>query len=66
MVRRQTKEERKKIIEHNRKLGIINEDQAISYGSVIVKRKATLDDYDNQGYEDNRDDVDFGQDKEKL
>ena len=57
-----TKEQRVKNIQHNRKLGIINDDTPTSNGGIIVKRKASLDDYDNQGYDDNQDDIDFGLD----
>ena len=61
MVRRQTKEERKKIIEHNRKLGIFHEDNSPS-GGVSKRRKPTLDEYDNQGSEDNLHDLDWNLD----
>ena len=55
-----TKKQRVKNIRHNRKLGIVNDDKAISYGSVAKKRHPTLDEYDNVGYEDNTEDLDWG------
>jgi hypothetical protein len=59
-----TKEQRVKNIRHNRKFGITNNDRAINYGGKCVKKKPTLDDYDNitlEG-EDNQHDIDFGLD----
>jgi len=57
-----TKKQRVENIRHNRKFGIINEDKAISYGGKTILKKASLDDYDTQGYEDNQHDIDFGLD----
>ena len=57
---RLTKKQRVKNIRHNRKLGIVNDDKAISYGSVAKKRHPTLDEYDNVGYEDNTEDLNWG------
>ena len=56
---RLTKEQRVKNIRHNRKFGIINEDKSIS-GGIAKKRRPTLDEYDNVGYEDNTHDLDWG------
>ena len=55
-----TKEQRVKNIRHNRKLGIVNEDKSISYGGIAKKKHPTLDEYDNVGYEDNTEDLDWG------
>ena len=58
-----TKEQRVKNIRHNRKFGITNNDRAINYGGKCVKKKPTLDDYDNISLVDNStNDVDFGLD----
>ena len=54
-----TKKQRVKNIRHNRKFGIINEDKSIS-GGIAKKRRPTLDEYDNVGYEDNTEDLDWG------
>jgi len=37
----------------------IKEDTILNGGKVILK-KASLDEYDNQGSEDNQEDIDFG------
>ena len=51
----------KKILTNYEALCGIEEDTILNGGKVILK-KASLDDYDNQGYEDNQENIDFGLD----
>ena len=49
----------KKILTNYEALRGIKEDTILNGGKVILK-KASLDEYDTQGYEDNQEDIDFG------
>ena len=49
----------KKILTNYEALSGIKEDTILNGGKVILK-KASLDEYDNQGSEDNQEDIDFG------
>ena len=52
----------KKILTNYEALSGIKEDTILNGGKVILK-KASLDEYDNQGSEDNQEDIDFGLNK---
>jgi len=52
----------KKILTNYETLCGIKEDTILNGGKVILK-KASLDEYDNQGSEDNQEDIDFGLNK---
>ena len=49
----------KKILTNYETLCGIKEDTILN-GGRVVKKKASLDEYDTQGYEDNQHDIDFG------
>ena len=51
----------KKILTNYEALRGIKENTILS-GGIAKKRKASLDEYDTQGYDDNQDDIDFGLD----
>ena len=51
----------KKILTNYETLCGIKEDTILN-GGRVVKKKASLDEYDTQGYEDNQHDIDFGLD----
>jgi len=51
----------KKILTNYEALRGIKENTILNGGKVVLK-KASLDDYDNQGYEDNQENIDFGLD----
>ena len=51
----------KKILTNYEALRGIKENTILS-GGIAKKRKASLDEYDTQGYEDNQHDIDFGLD----
>ena len=51
----------KKILTNYEALRGIKEDTILHGGKVVLK-KASLDEYDTQGYEDNQHDIDFGLD----
>ena len=57
-MRKLTKKE-KEILSNYDALRGIKEDTILNGGKVILK-KASLDEYDNQGFEDNQEDIDFG------
>ena len=58
MRKKLTKKE-KKILSNYEALRGIKENTILS-GGIAKKRKASLDDYDNIGYVDNSNDIDFG------
>ena len=60
MRKKLTKKE-KKILSNYEALRGIKENTILS-GGIAKKRKASLDDYDNIGYVDNSNDIDFGLD----
>ena len=60
-MRKLTKKE-KEILTNYEALSGIKEDTILNGGKVILK-KASLDEYDNQGSEDNQEDIDFGLNK---
>ena len=51
----------KKILNNYEALRGIKENTILNGGKVVLK-KASLDEYDNQGYEDNQEDINFGLD----
>ena len=51
----------KKILNNYEAMFGIKEDTILHGGKVVLK-KASLDEYDTQGYEDNQHDIDFGLD----
>ena len=51
----------KKILNNYEALRGIKENTILNGGKVVLK-KASLDEYDNQGYEDNEEDINFGLD----
>ena len=51
----------KKILTNYEALRGIKEHTILNGGKVVLK-KASLDEYDNQGYEDNQEDINFGLD----
>ena len=51
----------KKILTNYEALRGIKENTILNGGKVVLK-KASLDEYDNQGYEDNQEDINFGLD----
>ena len=57
-MRKLTKQE-KKILSNYEALRGIKEDTILS-GGIATRKKASLDEYDTQGYEDNQHDIDFG------
>jgi len=59
--RNKLSKQEKKILSNYEALRGIKENTILS-GGIAKKRKANLDDYDNIGYVDNSDDVDFGLD----
>ena len=59
--REKLSKQEKKILGNYEALRGIKED-TILQGGIVVLKKASLDDYDNIGYVDNSDDVDFGLD----
>ena len=59
--RNKLSKQEKKILGNYEALRGIKENTILS-GGIAKKRKANLDDYDNIGYVDNSDDVDFGLD----
>ena len=51
----------KKILNNYEAMFGIKEDTILS-GGIATRKKASLDEYDTQGYEDNQHDIDFGLD----
>ena len=61
MLKRKLTKKEKEILNNYEALRGIKENTILS-GGIAKKRKANLDDYDNIGYVDNSNDVDFGLD----
>ena len=61
MLKRKLTKKEKKILSNYEALRGIKENTILS-GGIAKKRKASLDDYDNIGYVDNSNDIDFGLD----
>ena len=61
MPKRKLSKKEKKILNNYEALRGIKENTILS-GGIAKKRKANLDDYDNIGYVDNSNDIDFGLD----
>ena len=59
--RNKLSKQEKKILGNYEALRGIKEDTILHGGKVVLKR-ASLDEYDTQGYEDNQHDIDFGLD----
>ena len=59
-MRKLTKQE-KKILGNFEAMRGIKEDTILS-GGIAKRKRASLDEYDTQGYEDNQHDIDFGLD----
>ena len=59
MTKRKLTKKEKEILTNYEALSGIKEDTILNGGKVILK-KASLDEYDNQGSEDNQEDIDFG------
>ena len=59
-MRKLTKQEKKILTNYEALMGI-KEDTILS-GGIAKRKKASLDEYDTQGYEDNQHDIDFGLD----
>ena len=59
--RNKLSKQEKKILGNYEALRGIKEDTILHGGRVVLK-KASLDEYDTQGYEDNQHDIDFGLD----
>ena len=61
MLKRKLTKKEKEILNNYEVLRGIKEDTILHGGKVVLK-KASLDEYDNQGYEDNQENIDFGLD----
>ena len=61
MTKRKLSKQEKKILGNYEALRGIKENTILNGGKVVLK-KASLDEYDNQGYEDNQEDINFGLD----
>ena len=59
--RNKLSKQEKKILSNYEALRGIKEDTILS-GGIATRKKASLDEYDTQGYEDNQHDIDFGLD----
>jgi len=59
--RNKLSKQEKKILSNYEALRGIKEDTILS-GGIAKRKKASLDEYDTQGYEDNQHDIDFGLD----
>jgi len=57
--RNKLSKQEKKILGNYEALRGIKEDTILS-GGIAKRKKASLDEYDTQGYEDNQHDIDFG------
>ena len=63
--RNKLSKQEKKILSNYEALRGIKEDTILS-GGIATRKKASLDEYDTQGYEDNQDDIDFGLDNYNI
>ena len=57
--RNKLSKQEKKILTNYEALRGIKENTILS-GGIAKRKKASLDEYDTQGYEDNQEDIDFG------